>query len=155
MSSFICSSLKQGGIPLGGILFRPTKQRYHSDCQSASMRGRVREGSWWRMRQSFGPAHGPLGGRAWQDRTAGRRMVAAEQGDRDGMPVHEPPRYAWMNGGFVEWTDARLHVETLTVQGGLNVYEVIGAFWSEEVQQLFLFRPDAHLRRMQRSAKVM
>lgn len=81
--------------------------------------------------------------------------MAAEQENGDLMSVHTQPRYAWMDGEFVDWTDARLHVDTLAVQGGLNVYEVIGAFRSEAEEQLFLFRPEVHMRRMQRSSKVM
>jgi branched-chain amino acid aminotransferase len=64
-------------------------------------------------------------------------------------------RFAWMNGSFVEWEKAHLHVDTQCVLGGLNVYEVVGAFWSEPREDLYLFRIDEHLRRLHLSAKVM
>lgn len=62
---------------------------------------------------------------------------------------------AWLDGHLVDWADARIHVDTLAVQGGLNAYEVIGAFWSEAEDQLFMFRPEAHLKRLAYSTKVM
>jgi branched-chain amino acid aminotransferase len=65
------------------------------------------------------------------------------------------PRYAWMDGEIVEWGDARLHVDTQCVLGGLNAYEVVGAFWSPERENLYLFRIDEHLRRLRFSTKVM
>lgn len=64
-------------------------------------------------------------------------------------------RMAWLDGRLVDWADARIHVDTLAVQGGLNAYEVIGAFWSEVEHQLFLFRTDAHLERLAYSTRVM
>jgi branched-chain amino acid aminotransferase len=60
-----------------------------------------------------------------------------------------------MDGRLVEWRSAHLHVDTHCVLGGLNVYEVVGAFWSEFRQNLFLFRVEEHLRRLHLSAKVM
>jgi len=66
-----------------------------------------------------------------------------------------PPRFAWMNGRVVEWDNARLHVDTQCVLGGLNAYEVVGAFWSETNENLYMFRLDEHLRRLRFSAKVM
>ena len=69
--------------------------------------------------------------------------------------VNTPPRFAWMNGTVVAWDDAHLHVDTQCVLGGLNAYEVVGAFWSETNGNLYMFRLDEHLRRLRFSAKVM
>jgi branched-chain amino acid aminotransferase len=60
-----------------------------------------------------------------------------------------------MNGRVVAWDDAHLHVDTQCVLGGLNVYEVVGAFWSGPPEDLYLFRIGEHLRRLRQSAKVM
>jgi len=71
------------------------------------------------------------------------------------VTVSHSPRYAWIDGRIVEWADARLHVDTQCVLGGLNAYEVIGAFRSRASDNLYLFRVDEHLRRLRLSAKVM
>lgn len=68
---------------------------------------------------------------------------------------HTVPRFAWLDGEVVEWADARLHIDTQCVLGGLNAYEVIGASWSEEDEELYLFRVQAHLDRLARTMKVM
>jgi branched-chain amino acid aminotransferase len=65
------------------------------------------------------------------------------------------PPVAWLNGRLVPWHEATLHVDTLAVLGGLNAYEVMGAFWSESQRQLHLFRPQAHMERLAYSTKVM
>jgi branched-chain amino acid aminotransferase len=65
------------------------------------------------------------------------------------------PSVAWLDGGFVEWADARIHVDTHAVLGGLNAYEVIAGFWSAEQSQLHLFRVREHLERLEQSAHVM
>jgi branched-chain amino acid aminotransferase len=65
------------------------------------------------------------------------------------------PSVAWLDGAFVDWADATLHVDTHAVLGGLNAYEVIAGFWSAEQSQLHLFRVREHLERLERSAHVM
>ncbi len=69
--------------------------------------------------------------------------------------VGHAPRFAWMDGRLVEWQNAHLHIDTHCVLGGLNVYEVVGAFWSKARENLYLFRIEEHLRRLHFSAKVM
>ncbi len=80
-------------------------------------------------------------------------LGATSVGDRGAMG--QAPRFAWMDGRLIEWHSARLHIDTHCVLGGLNVYEVVGAFWSEARRNLYLFRVEEHLRRLHVSAKVM
>ncbi|HUZ88969.1 MAG TPA: aminotransferase class IV [Candidatus Acidoferrales bacterium] len=65
------------------------------------------------------------------------------------------PQVAWLDGALVPWKDAVLHVDTQGVLGGLNVYEVVRATWSDQDQELYVFRSDAHFRRLRRSAQAM
>jgi branched-chain amino acid aminotransferase len=65
------------------------------------------------------------------------------------------PRHAWIDGRVVAWPDARLHIDTQAVLGGLNAYEVVGGFWSAEQEELYFFRFAEHFRRLQESVRVM
>lgn len=66
-----------------------------------------------------------------------------------------PPRSVWMDGSIVPWSQACLHVDTQCVQGGLNAYEVVSGFWSDDTSNLYLFRLNEHLERLWNSTKVM
>jgi branched-chain amino acid aminotransferase len=63
--------------------------------------------------------------------------------------------FVWLNNQVVPWSEAKIHVNTLGVLGGLNVYEVIKAYWNEEKEELFLFRLDLHFARLARSMKMV
>jgi branched-chain amino acid aminotransferase len=65
------------------------------------------------------------------------------------------PGYAWLDGAIVAWEGAVLHVDTHCVLGGLNAYEMIGGFWSQEGEELRLFRAAEHFERLRDSAKMM
>jgi branched-chain amino acid aminotransferase len=65
------------------------------------------------------------------------------------------PEFAWLDGKVVPWDDARLHVSSQCVLGGLNAYEVIAGYWSDDAQEIRLFRVDEHLDRLWNSGKVM
>jgi branched-chain amino acid aminotransferase len=65
------------------------------------------------------------------------------------------PRYAWLDGDILAWEGAVLHVDTHCVLGGLNAYEMIGGFWSDEGEELHLFRAVEHFERLRHSAKMM
>src|SRR5579875_2485597 len=67
----------------------------------------------------------------------------------------QAPRYGWLDGRIVDWADACLHVDTQCVLGGLNAYEVVGAFRSRAGDNLYFFRLHEHLQRLRLSAKVM
>jgi branched-chain amino acid aminotransferase len=69
--------------------------------------------------------------------------------------MNTTPDHAWLDGELVPWDDARLHVTSQCVLGGLNAYEVVAGYWSEEDSELRLFRMDEHLERLWNSGKVM
>ena len=58
----------------------------------------------------------------------------------------------WMNGSFVKWQDARIHVASHVVHYGSGVFE--GARCYETPKGPACFRLDAHLRRLTESAKI-
>jgi branched-chain amino acid aminotransferase len=63
--------------------------------------------------------------------------------------------FAWMDGRIVPWHEATIHVSAETVLRGANVFEGMRAYWSEDEQQLFIFRNREHLKRLRQSAKIM
>ena len=67
----------------------------------------------------------------------------------------EQPAFAWVDGEFVAWPDAKIHVDTHGVQGGLNAYEVIAGFTVKDRSEVHLLRAADHMRRLSQTAKVM
>ncbi|HKJ95061.1 MAG TPA: branched-chain amino acid transaminase [Gammaproteobacteria bacterium] len=65
--------------------------------------------------------------------------------DRDGV--------IWMDGAFVPWRDANVHVLTHTLHYGLGVFEGIRAYATE--QGTAIFRLNEHVRRFFDSAKIL
>jgi branched-chain amino acid aminotransferase len=65
------------------------------------------------------------------------------------------PSVAWVDGEFVAWNDAKVHVDTHGVLGGLNAYEVIAGFWAEDEKEIHLLRADDHLGRLWQTARIM
>lgn len=60
-----------------------------------------------------------------------------------------------MNGEYVEWSDAKLHVTTEAVRFGSSVFEGMRAYWNDSEGQLYLFRMGEHLKRLGQSMKMM
>jgi branched-chain amino acid aminotransferase len=58
----------------------------------------------------------------------------------------------WMNGKFVDWADAQIHVASHVVHYGSGVFE--GARCYETVKGPACFRLDAHIRRLIDSARI-
>jgi branched-chain amino acid aminotransferase len=67
----------------------------------------------------------------------------------------EDPTYVWMNGEFVSWDDAKLHVTTAAVRFGSRVFEGMRAYWNDDQEQLYIFRMEEHLKRLAQSMKMM
>lgn len=63
-----------------------------------------------------------------------------------------PTRYIWFDGDYVPWEDARLHVLTPTLHYGWGVFEGIRAHPTPSGPKVF--RLDAHVERMFRSARL-
>lgn len=64
-------------------------------------------------------------------------------------------RFIWLGGEILNVNDAKVNVLSPTAQFGLNVFEGIRCYWSEEEQQLYAFRLDDHYQRLNRSQKLL
>ncbi|MEO1749772.1 MAG: aminotransferase class IV [Pseudomonadota bacterium] len=65
------------------------------------------------------------------------------------------PDIAWLDGKFVNWDDCRIHVRMQGGFFGANIFEGLRAYWNADHEQLYVFRLDDHLRRLEQSMKVM
>ncbi len=70
------------------------------------------------------------------------------------MPNY-PAKYIWMNGEYVEWPEAKLHVATAAVLTGANVFEGLRGYYNPDERQVYIFRLPEHLARLRQSMKVM
>ena len=66
------------------------------------------------------------------------------------MSAH--PEYIWMNGDFVKWEDAKVHVMTHALHYGTGVFEGLRAYPTKD--DLAVFRLPEHTKRFFDSAKV-
>lgn len=64
-------------------------------------------------------------------------------------------RDVWLNGAIVPQAEANVPIFTQTAQRGANVYEGIRAYWNQEKQNLYLWKLDAHVKRLFQSMKIM
>ncbi len=71
------------------------------------------------------------------------------------MPMSDSKVKVVINGKFVEWEDAKVHVSTHGLLYGSGVFEGIRAYYDPAEKQLFVFRLKEHVRRIYRSAKVL
>ena len=64
------------------------------------------------------------------------------------------PKYIFLNGEYVKYEDAKVHVLTTANKFAAIVYEGIRAYWNEEQEELFIFRHKEHIDRLFRSMKI-
>ncbi len=64
-----------------------------------------------------------------------------------------PTKYIWMDGKFVRWKDAKVHVLTHTLHYGLGVFEGIRCYNTPDGPAVFRLRD--HIKRLFRSAKLV
>jgi len=62
-------------------------------------------------------------------------------------------KYIWMNGEFVDWNDAKVHVLTHTLHYGNGVFEGTRAYMTDK--GLAIFRLQDHTKRLLNSAKIV
>ncbi len=67
------------------------------------------------------------------------------------MPV-EPVEKVWMNGEYVAWADAKVHVLVHGLHYGTGVFEGIRCYETPKGPAVFRLRD--HLERMERSGKI-
>lgn len=65
------------------------------------------------------------------------------------------PLYAYKNGSIVPWHEATVHAFSPTVRYAAGIFESICGFWNETSQDLYLFRLEKHIQRLQNSAKIL
>lgn len=68
------------------------------------------------------------------------------------MPLTTVPKI-WMDGEFVDWDDATIHVLTPTLHYGWGVFEGIRAYATPRGAAVFQHR--AHMERLHRSARIL
>jgi branched-chain amino acid aminotransferase len=67
------------------------------------------------------------------------------------MPI-EPVEKVWMNGGLVDWDDAKVHVLTHALHYGSGVFEGVRCYNTPKGPAVF--RLGDHFRRMERSGRI-
>ena len=65
------------------------------------------------------------------------------------------PEYVFLNGEIVPWDDAKVHVASVGFKFGTAVFEGIRGYWSDERDQMYLFRLREHLERLNFSQTFM
>ncbi|HEU5432920.1 MAG TPA: branched-chain amino acid transaminase [Thermomicrobiales bacterium] len=65
------------------------------------------------------------------------------------------PTYLWWNGERRRWDDATVHVTELGWSTVGAVFEGIRAYWNDERDELYVFRLDEHLDRLERSMRLV
>lgn len=69
------------------------------------------------------------------------------------MSFDDKDGFIWMDGEYVEWRDAKVHVLTHTFHYGMGVFEGVRAYRTAEGPAIF--RLDRHTERLFQSAKIM
>jgi branched-chain amino acid aminotransferase len=65
------------------------------------------------------------------------------------------PNYAYFQGEIVPYQEAKIGVMNHTFNYGTGVFGGVRGYWNEEREQLFVFRPLDHFKRLLNSAKLM
>jgi branched-chain amino acid aminotransferase len=65
------------------------------------------------------------------------------------------PKYAWMNGKVIPWGECVVHGRSAGGFMGGNVFEGVRAYWSARDGELYVFKHEEHLERLQRSMKTV
>ena len=66
----------------------------------------------------------------------------------------EKAKYIWLDGKFIPWDEAQVHIMTHSLHYGLGVFEGIRAYRCQDGRTA-IFRLDKHIRRLFDSAHVM
>ena len=65
------------------------------------------------------------------------------------------PKYAYFNGQIVPYAEAKIGVLTHALNYGTAAFGGIRGYWNDEEEQLYLFRPWDHYKRLLNSAKML
>lgn len=61
----------------------------------------------------------------------------------------------YLDGKFVPWKEANIHVFSPAVKYGAAVFEGVRGYWNADSESLFLFRLEDHMRRLELSQRIM
>lgn len=64
-------------------------------------------------------------------------------------------KHAYFEGKIVPWSEAKINIATHGFLYGTTVFSGMRAYWNEEKQRLFVFRPFDHFKRLLNSARMM
>lgn len=65
------------------------------------------------------------------------------------------PNYAYFQGKIVPYSEAKIGVMTHALNYGTAIFGGVRGYWNDEQEELFIFRPHDHLKRLYNSAKLM
>ena len=63
--------------------------------------------------------------------------------------------WAYMDGGFVPFADAKVSVATHALQYGTGIFEGIRGYWNAAHEEIYVFRLREHFERMERSSRIL
>jgi branched-chain amino acid aminotransferase len=66
-----------------------------------------------------------------------------------------PAKFAWLDGQFVPWADAKIHIRSECVIRGISVFEGLRGYWNEAERQMYVFRSAEHFKRLAASMKII
>jgi branched-chain amino acid aminotransferase len=64
-------------------------------------------------------------------------------------------KYVYFNGNVVPWQEARVHIFSPVAKYGIGVFEGIRGYWNAEAEEMYLFRLQEHMRRLDYAQAVM
>jgi len=67
----------------------------------------------------------------------------------------EGPKYAYFQGGIVPIEEAKISVMTHALNYGTGAFGGIRAYWNDEDEQLYIFRPLDHFQRLLNSGRLL
>lgn len=65
------------------------------------------------------------------------------------------PNYAYFKGKIVPYSEAQVGVATHALNYGTGCFAGVRAYWNEEKEELYIFRPMDHFKRFLNSAKLL
>lgn len=65
------------------------------------------------------------------------------------------PKYAYFRGRIVPYSEAKVGVMTHALNYGTAVFGGVRGYWNEAEEELFIFRPQDHFKRLRNSARMM
>lgn len=65
------------------------------------------------------------------------------------------PKYIFLNGEYVDYENAKIHVLSTANKFAATVYEGMRGYWSDRDDDLYIFRHEEHIDRLCASMKIM